>query len=59
MQDTGKQEERQKAGRELCKAHTAKDKAIMSAHGFDIGTREAECAAVFMMMYQVLINSKR
>lgn len=59
MQDTGKYEERQKAGRELRKAHTAKDKAIMSAHGFDIGTREAECAAALMMMYQVLINSKR
>lgn len=59
MQDIGKQEERQKAGRELRKAHTANDKAIMSAHGFDIRTREAECAATFMMMYQVLINSKK
>ena len=59
MQDTGKYEERPKAGRELRKAHTANDKAIMSAHGFDTRMREVEYAAALMMMYQVLINSKR
>ena len=59
MQDTGKYEERQKAGRELRKAHTANDKAIMSAHGFDTRMREVEYAAALTMMYQVLINSKR
>lgn len=40
---------------ELQKAHTANDKAVMKAYGFDIKTTsEADCVAALMKMYQEL-----
>ena len=45
---------------ELQKAHTANDKAVMQAYGFDIkSTTEADCVAKLMQMYKELtINDK-
>ena len=40
---------------ELQKAHTANDKAVMQAYGFDIkNTSESDCVAALMKMYQEL-----
>lgn len=40
---------------ELRKAHTANDKAVMQAYGFNIkNTSEADCVAALMKMYQEL-----
>lgn len=43
---------------ELQKAHTANDKAVMQAYGFDIKTTsEADCVAALMKMYQKLTST--
>ena len=43
---------------ELHKAHTADDKAVMQAYGFNIKeTSEADCVAELMRMYQELVGS--
>ena len=42
---------------ELRKAHTANDRAVMQAYGFDVKTMtEADCVAALMKMYQDLTN---
>lgn len=44
---------------ELQKAHTANDKAVMQAYGFDIkSTTEAACVAKLMQMYKELTEGK-
>lgn len=44
---------------ELRKAHTANDRAVMQAYGFDIKTMtEADCVAALMKMYQELVNKE-
>lgn len=44
---------------ELQKAHTANDKAVMQAYGFDIkSTTEADCVAKLMQMYKELTEEK-
>lgn len=44
---------------ELQKAHTANDKAVMQAYGFDIkSTTEADCVAKLMQMYKELTDGK-
>lgn len=43
--------------RELQKAHTANDRAVMNAYGFDIKSMsEADCVAALMKMYQEMIK---
>lgn len=45
---------------ELQKAHTANDKAVMKAYGFDIkSTTEADCVAKLMQMYKELTETDR
>lgn len=45
--------------KELRKAHTENDKAVMQAYGFSIkDTSEADCVAALMKMYQELIEHK-
>ena len=41
---------------ELQKAHTANDKAVMAAYGFNLKLTEAECVAELMKMYQKLVE---
>ena len=42
---------------ELQKAHTANDRAVMKAYGFNIKTMsEADCVAELMRMYQELVE---
>ncbi|MBP3784456.1 MAG: methylase [Butyrivibrio sp.] len=44
---------------ELQKAHTANDRAVMQAYGFDIKTTtEADCVAKLMQMYKELTDEK-
>lgn len=44
---------------ELTKAHTANDKAVMQAYGFDIkNMSEADCVAALMKMYQKLTTKQ-
>ena len=43
--------------KELQKAHTANDRAVMQAYGFSIkDTSEADCVAMLMEMYQKLLD---
>ncbi len=45
---------------ELQKAHTANDKAVMQAYGFDIrSTTEADCVAKLMQMYKELTEGTK
>ena len=42
---------------ELQKAHTANDRAVMKAYGFDVkNMSEADCVAELMKMYQDLVS---
>ena len=44
---------------ELRKAHTANDRAVMQAYGFDVKTMsEADCVAALMRLYQELVNKE-
>lgn len=43
---------------ELRKAHTANDKAVMAAYGFNTKMTEADCVAELMKLYQKLIATK-
>ena len=42
---------------ELRRAHTANDKAVMAAYGFDLKMTEADCVAALLKMYQALLES--
>lgn len=43
---------------ELRRAHTANDKAVMAAYGFDLKMTEADCVAALFKMYQELLESR-
>ena len=44
---------------ELQKAHSANDRAVMQAYGFDVKTTsEADCVAKLMQMYKELVEGK-
>ena len=43
---------------ELRRAHTANDKAVMAAYGFDLKMTEADCVAALFKMYQALLESR-
>ncbi len=43
---------------ELRKAHTANDRAVMSAYGFRTKMSEADCVAELMKMYQRLVSNE-